>query len=122
MFLATIDFLDVAFFVVRQLLVITIIYVVIILVIRVSGYYELNKCPECGHRLKRSSRSSTEHLAKRFSFGILPLKRYRCYSCYWEGAAFQIHKSGSEPTPKENESIEEKEPTKTESAEVKLDD
>jgi uncharacterized protein with PIN domain len=99
MFLAAIDNLDVVFFVARQLLIIACIYIAIILLIKVSGYYNLNKCPECGHRLKRSSRSSTEHLAKKFSFGILPLKRYRCYSCYWEGAAFQIPKNEADDRP-----------------------
>ena len=110
MFLAAIDILDVAFYVVRQLLIITAIYIAIILLIKVSGYYKLNKCPECGHRLKRSSRSSTEHLAKRFSFGILPLKRYRCYSCYWEGAAFQIPKKEADDRPTKELSTKDIEP------------
>ncbi|MFT4681090.1 MAG: hypothetical protein ACI9FU_000819 [Granulosicoccus sp.] len=96
MLLAAIQIIDVAFFVGKQLLIITAIYFPIIFLIRVSGYYKLNKCPECGNRLKRSSRSSTEHFANRFSFGILKLKRYRCYSCYWEGAAFQIPKNKSD--------------------------
>lgn len=108
-FLAAINILDVGLFAAKQIVILIAIYFVVILLIRVSGYYKLNKCPECGHKLKRSSRSSTEHFAKKFSFGILPLKRYRCYSCYWEGAAFQIPKSESDDTNPDEELVKENE-------------
>lgn len=106
MFLATVNMLDVVLFAAKQIVVLIVIYFVIILLIRVSGYYNLIKCPECGHKLKRSSRSSSEHFAKKFSFGILPLKRYRCYSCYWEGAAFQIPKNQSDNSSSEDPDVE----------------
>lgn len=96
MLLTSIDLIDVAIFAGKQLLIIIALYLAVILIIRVSGYYRLKKCPECGGKLKRSSRGSSERMAESISFGLLPLKRYRCYGCYWEGAAFEIKKSESD--------------------------
>jgi uncharacterized protein with PIN domain len=90
MLLASVNPLDVLLFVGKQLMVIGGIYITIILLMRFSEYYRIKKCPECGHRLKRSSRSSSERTITSISLGMLPLKRYRCYKCYWEGAAFEI--------------------------------
>ena len=106
MFLAAIDLVDVAFFIAKQTLIVLAIYLIILLLIKFSGYYRLKKCPECGHKLKRSSRSSNEHMAKTLSLGILPLKRYRCYSCYWEGSAFVIRKSSAGKSSQEIEDVE----------------
>lgn len=92
MILAEVDIFGAVIFFGRQLLVIVAIYFVIIFLLRMSGYYRLKGCPECGNDLKRSQRTLLDKLLTRFSVGILPLKRYRCYSCYWEGAAFEIKK------------------------------
>lgn len=66
------------------------VYLVFLLVLRQSKYYRLSKCPKCGGRLSRHRRSGLDRWTRRLSFGILPVKRYRCYRCYWEGQAFNI--------------------------------
>lgn len=98
MILAEVDIFGAVMFFGRQLLVIVAIYFVIIFLLRMSGYYRLKGCPECGNDLKRSQRTLSDKLLTRFSVGILPLKRYRCYSCYWEGAAFEIKKGKHYPS------------------------
>ena len=111
MLLTSIDLIDVAIFAGKQVLIVIALYLGVILVIRASGYYKLKKCPECGGKLKRASRGSSERMTKSFSFGLLPLKRYRCYSCYWEGAAFEIKKSDSETEEEESVGEESNEMT-----------
>ena len=66
------------------------LYIVILLVLRFSNYYRVNNCPNCTGELKRSQRSSSDRMMSTISFGILPIKRYRCYTCYWEGQALDI--------------------------------
>ena len=110
MFLSDVDLLGAIMFFGRQLLVVIAIYFVIILLMRMSGYYRLKSCPECGNQLKRSQRTLSDRLRTRFSLGLLPLKRYRCYTCYWEGAAFAIKKgrtSSSDNDPEDDFESEE---------------
>ena len=66
------------------------VYIVILLVLRMSKYYKVSNCPNCAGELKRSQRSASDRLINNISFGILPIKRYRCYTCYWEGQALEI--------------------------------
>ena len=66
------------------------LYVVILLVLRMSKYYKASNCPNCAGELKRSQRKASDRLINNISFGILPIKRYRCYTCYWEGQALEI--------------------------------
>lgn len=65
-------------------------YLLVVIVLRISNYYRINSCPNCSGELKRSQRGPTERFTKLFSLGILDLKRYRCYTCYWEGSALDI--------------------------------
>jgi uncharacterized protein with PIN domain len=67
-----------------------VIWIVIALILRFSNYYRIASCPNCGGTVKRSSRGRTEKSLKFWSLGILDLKRYRCYTCYWEGSALPI--------------------------------
>jgi hypothetical protein len=68
-------------------------YVVLVLLLRVSNYYRLRRCPNCKGELKRSQRSGSDRLVTVLTLGIIPLKRYRCYTCYWEGRALEITKN-----------------------------
>jgi len=70
------------------------VYVVLLLVVRGSRYYRLEKCPKCGGRLSRHKRRRLDKWTARLSLGILPVKRYRCYQCYWEGQAFNMERKG----------------------------
>lgn len=65
-------------------------YVIVLLVLRVTPYYRIKACPVCSGKLSRKKRASGDKWATILSFGLLPLKRYRCYACYWEGQAFEI--------------------------------
>lgn len=65
-------------------------YLAVVIVLRFSRYYKLERCPNCSGELKRSQRGPSEKLTKTFSLGILDLRRYRCYTCYWEGSALPI--------------------------------
>ncbi|MCF8257084.1 MAG: hypothetical protein K9J06_06000 [Flavobacteriales bacterium] len=69
------------------------VYVVVLLLLRYSKYYRLVNCPVCGQKLSRHKRKGTEKWITGLSLGILPVKRYRCYGCYWEGQAFEIPKT-----------------------------
>jgi uncharacterized protein with PIN domain len=77
-------------------------WVLVCVLLRFSNYYRLKKCPVCGQKLSRQRRTGKEKWLNRLSLGILSLKRYRCYSCYWEGQAFEIPK-GQESKPEGKE-------------------
>ncbi len=66
------------------------IYLLVLIILRVSGLYRIDRCPNCDGELKRAQRTTADRLLKSLSFNILSLKRYRCYMCYWEGPALQI--------------------------------
>jgi uncharacterized protein with PIN domain len=66
------------------------IYVTLLLLLRFSKFYRLARCPECNSLLKRKKRNSIDKWVPIFTLGILPVRRYRCYACYWEGQAFLI--------------------------------
>ena len=103
-----IDFL--AFFLIlsQYILGFLAVYIVILLVLRFSNYYRVNNCPNCSRELKRSQRQSSDRLVNTLSFGILPIKRYRCYTCYWEGQALGIkNQSKRDLSFKEDSSAEE---------------
>lgn len=68
------------------------VYVSVFVLLRISKYYRLTKCPVCAQKLSRQRRTGKEKWINRLSLGILSVKRYRCYSCYWEGQAFEIPK------------------------------
>jgi len=72
-------------------------YFVIILILRFSNYFRVSKCPTCGGKLSRHKRQSSDRWLISLSLGILPVRRYRCYSCYWEGQAFEIKKDPKAP-------------------------
>jgi uncharacterized protein with PIN domain len=65
-------------------------YLLVVIVLRLSNYYRITNCPNCSGELKRSQRGPSERFTKLLSLGILDLKRYRCYTCYWEGSALDI--------------------------------
>jgi hypothetical protein len=65
-------------------------YVIMVLLLRVSNYYRIRRCPNCKGDLKRAQRSGSDRFVTVLTLGIIPLKRYRCYTCYWEGRALEI--------------------------------
>jgi len=69
-----------------------VVYLIVVVILRFSNFYRINRCPNCGGEIKRTSRGASERFTKTFSLGILDLKRYRCYTCYWEGSALPIKK------------------------------
>ena len=75
------------------------VYILFMVIIRLSKYYRIKQCPNCSGELKRAQRTAGDRLTKTLSFGILPLKRYRCYTCYWEGPALDI---GNQKKPDSN--------------------
>jgi uncharacterized protein with PIN domain len=85
----------------RYVVIILAVYVIGLLVLRMSKYYRLTRCPVCGEKLSRHRRTAAEKRVARYSFGLLPVKRYRCYSCYWEGQAFEIPKDEIFHSPKQ---------------------
>lgn len=62
----------------------------IAIAIRLSGVLNLTVCPDCGKKLKRSKRRSNDKKLRLLALGLLPVKRYRCYSCYWDGIGFRV--------------------------------
>ena len=79
------------------------LYIVILLVLRFSNYYRVNNCPNCTGELKRSQRNGSDRMMNAISFGILPIKRYRCYTCYWEGQALDIRSKPKKDVPYEDD-------------------
>ncbi len=69
-----------------------VLYILLMIGLRVSSLYKFSQCPNCGGELKRSQRKGPDKMINSLSLGILPVKRYRCYTCYWEGLAFAIPK------------------------------
>jgi len=74
------------------------IYLILLLLLRMSNYFRITQCPACGGKLSRHKRNSKDKWLIIFALGMLPIKRYRCYACYWEGQAFEFKK---EPKVKE---------------------
>ncbi len=68
------------------------VYVLVLLLLRYSRYYRFEKCPKCGEKLSRQRSKGDEKWIRVWSLGLLPVKRYRCHSCYWQGQAFEIKK------------------------------
>ena len=87
-----IDYGAFALLVGRWIVVFLVLYLIVIIGLRISKYYKLAQCPNCGGELKRSQRKGQDKMINNFSFGILPVKRYRCYTCYWEGLSLNIPK------------------------------
>ncbi|MBI1289059.1 MAG: hypothetical protein GC178_15945 [Flavobacteriales bacterium] len=85
-----IDYVAFALLLLRWFAIIFVIYIIFIFLLRFSNYYKIKKCPNCSGELKRAQRTAGDRLLKTLTFGILPVKRYRCYTCYWEGQAFEI--------------------------------
>lgn len=101
-----IDFVAFALLLLRWFAILFFLYIIFLFFLRFSNYYKIKRCPNCSGELKRSQRSSGDRLLKTLTLGILPVKRYRCYSCYWEGRAFDIkdkRKSGSSRSDFEND-------------------
>jgi uncharacterized protein with PIN domain len=96
-----IDYVAFSLLMLRWLSGFFIIYLVILILLRFSNYYRLSRCPNCAGELKRSQRNGADRLLKATSFGILPVKRYRCYTCYWEGQALDIRDTKKKPEPAE---------------------
>lgn len=85
-----IDYFAFSLLLLRWLAIVFALYIIILLVFRVSNYYKIAKCPNCAGELKRSQRTASDRFLKTVSFGILPVKRYRCYTCYWEGQSLDV--------------------------------
>lgn len=76
--------------VIRWLAILLALYLFAMVFIRMSKLYKITRCPNCGGELKRANRTTGDRMLNTFSFTLLPVKRYRCYVCYWEGRAFDI--------------------------------
>ncbi|MFM1876347.1 MAG: hypothetical protein RL266_2084, partial [Bacteroidota bacterium] len=85
-----IDYAAFAFMLLRWTAILFVVFIVVVIGLRLSNYYKIRRCPNCGGELKRSQRSAGDKLIESITLGILPLKRYRCYTCYWEGRALSI--------------------------------
>ena len=90
MSVSEIDYLAFFLLLSKYLLGFLALYVAILLLLRMSKYYKVSTCPNCAGELKRSQRKGSDRLINSISFGILPIKRYRCYTCYWEGQALEF--------------------------------
>ena len=69
--------------------------------IRLSGVFTLTVCPKCESKLKRSKGKRKERNIRLFGLGLLPVRRYRCYTCYWEDVGIKLNEQ--EPTSKSAE-------------------
>lgn len=98
-----VDYLAFCLLLCKDLLGFLAIYIIILLVLRVSNYYRVSNCPNCAGELKRSQRLASDRLINTVSFGILPVKRYRCYTCYWEGQALDIRSQNKRPESADQE-------------------
>jgi len=74
-----------------------VLYLITLILSMTSGILNRHSCPNCGKKIKRSKRKRNDKIIEKVSFGILPVKRYRCYACYWEGIGLNHdEKLGSE--------------------------
>ena len=64
------------------------LHILVMLIIRFSGILKITVCPECGKKVSRLKRKPNDKTILRLSLGILSVKRYRCFSCYWQGIGF----------------------------------
>ena len=69
-----------------------VLYLITLILIRTSGILNRHSCPNCGKKIKRSKRRRNDKILKKVSLGILPVKRFRCYGCYWDGVGFRNDK------------------------------
>lgn len=76
------------------------IYMLILLAIRFSGLLTVTVCPKCMSQLRRTKRRSVDKTIGKVSLGILPVKRYRCPKCYWNGVGLD-HKPPIDGMPEQ---------------------
>lgn len=53
--------------------------------IRITGLFKKRNCPSCSGKLNRKQRTPLDKLLAIVTLKILPLRRYRCVRCGWEG-------------------------------------
>lgn len=75
------------------------VYGVIVLV-RVFGIMRKTECPECGHKVTRKKREAGDYILKMLTLFIIPIRRYKCVHCGWEGLRWNVEKRiKKEPRP-----------------------
>ncbi len=63
---------------------IVIIYLMLI-AFRLNGVFKKSDCPKCYAELKRKPKTLSDRILVILCLGILPLRRYECEVCKWEG-------------------------------------
>lgn len=102
-----IDYVAFSLLLLRWFGVIFVIYLITIIFLRASNYYRIRKCPNCRGELKRAQRNAGDRMLKTLTFGILDLRRYRCYTCYWEGRALEIKEGKRKSSKQDGDEIED---------------
>jgi uncharacterized protein with PIN domain len=85
-----VDYTALLFALLKWVLAILSFLILIAIVVRLSGVLNLTVCPSCGEKLKRAKRKSQDKRVRLLALGLLPIKRYRCYACYWDGIGFRV--------------------------------
>ncbi|MEO8149910.1 MAG: hypothetical protein ABI723_19885 [Bacteroidia bacterium] len=49
------------------------------------------QCPRCNNYTFRIKRKTSDRLFDAVTLGILAIKRYKCFYCYWEGRVSRNH-------------------------------
>lgn len=89
-----VDYTALAFAAFKWLFAILGFFILIVIIIRLSGVLNLTVCPDCGGKLKRSKRTSQDKKVMFLGLGLLPIKRYRCYVCHWDGVGLRTANDG----------------------------
>lgn len=77
----------------KYLLVVLIIFYITLIALRINGVLKKDYCPKCGGNIKRISKKLPDRLYAAATLGILPLRRYKCEVCFWEGLRWNTEKS-----------------------------
>gem|GEM_PF-1310049 len=95
--ICSIPFLQANFF--RDDLVVLLIllgaFYLALFILRWLRFLKKRTCPSCSGKLSRKKRKPFDKLLVLLILNILPLKRYKCVHCGWEGLRWSKRKPGS---------------------------
>ncbi|HXH17840.1 MAG TPA: hypothetical protein VNJ07_02065, partial [Chitinophagales bacterium] len=62
-----------------------VIFYLLLFIMRMVGVLKKRNCPSCSGKLSRKPRTLFDKLLVVLTLNILPLRRYKCIHCGWEG-------------------------------------
>ena len=80
---------------VEVLLLFLVIYIIALFAMRFLKVLKKRICPTCSGKITRRRKNFLDKILVALTFYILPLRRYKCIHCGWEGLRWNARKHKS---------------------------